>query len=801
MRIAQQPRARDYPRDSRPGMPPAGKEVPVAPSSSGRTHCHRARAGTVENASAGNALLGMAEAPGDTLFPAHSRGRNPASRVTARRPAAAACAAALLILPLAAQTQASPLDEITVVSQLRETPLADVPTSITVLDRATIQAASLQHFEELTLKVPNLNWSGDGNRARFFQLRGIGELEQYEGAPNPSVGFIIDDIDLSAIGAAATLFDISRIEVLRGPQGTRYGANALAGLIYLRSADPTDTYSSSLEGTLGSDDTRAVGATISGPLAGPALTGRLAFQHYESDGFRNNAFLGRDDTNGREEFTGRAKLRWQPSDDIRIDLTGLYVDLDNGYDAFAIDNSYTMQSDRPGRDAQRTVAFSLRAELALWPSATLTSITGWADTDTLFSFDADWGNPVLWAPVTYDFTQSFDRERTTLNQELRLASTPDGRIAGRLDWMLGAYYLDLDESSVDRTDGDYDDGDFPFALSNRLDSDYGATSLALFGELGAELREGTRLALGLRGERRRASWRDRFTDFLDPGNIVPGNRFSPTDRMLGGELTLTQDVGGRGTLWARAARGYKAGGFNPGLARVLAQVDPEETPLNLGPAELEYDAEYLWNYEVGLRGAGARWNAEVSLFWQQRDDAQLRFSEALVIGDPSSFVLFSDNAERARSRGVEAAADWRYTERVTLSAGLGLLDTEVRRFSAYPALEGRAFAHAPRVSWTAAIDWRHPAGWYARADAGGRSSFYFDYSHDQRSTGYTVVDSRIGREWERWRAELWVRNLFDREYAVRGFFFGNEPPDFPDKLYTRLADPRHLGLTLSYQFN
>ena len=90
--------------------------------------------------------------------------------------------------------------------------------------------------------VPNLNWAGDTSLPRYFQIRGIGELQQYQGAPNPSVGFLIDDIDFSGLGMAATLFDVDHIEVLRGPQGTLYGANALAGLIYVRSAEPADTF-------------------------------------------------------------------------------------------------------------------------------------------------------------------------------------------------------------------------------------------------------------------------------------------------------------------------------------------------------------------------------------------------------------------------------------------------------------------------------------------------------------------------------------------------------------------------------
>ena len=118
-----------------------------------------------------------------------------------------------------------------VTASLRSTSVAELPQSVTVLDEETLRAAGVQHFEDVLGLIPNLNWAAGTSRPRFFQLRGIGEVEQYQGAPNPSVGFLIDDIDFSGVGMPATLFDTQQIEVLRGPQGTIYGANALAGLI------------------------------------------------------------------------------------------------------------------------------------------------------------------------------------------------------------------------------------------------------------------------------------------------------------------------------------------------------------------------------------------------------------------------------------------------------------------------------------------------------------------------------------------------------------------------------------------
>ncbi|MCM2313469.1 MAG: Plug domain-containing protein, partial [Steroidobacteraceae bacterium] len=107
------------------------------------------------------------------------------------------------------------LEEIVVTASLRPIEVGDFPVSTTVLDAGVIEAAGLQHLQDVLGLVPNLNWSGGSSRPRFFQLRGIGELEQYQGAPNPSVGFLIDDIDFSGVGMPATSFDVDQVEVLR----------------------------------------------------------------------------------------------------------------------------------------------------------------------------------------------------------------------------------------------------------------------------------------------------------------------------------------------------------------------------------------------------------------------------------------------------------------------------------------------------------------------------------------------------------------------------------------------------------
>ncbi|HEX7081376.1 MAG TPA: TonB-dependent receptor [Gammaproteobacteria bacterium] len=684
-----------------------------------------------------------------------------------------------------AHAQGDQLEEIVVTAEFRETDALDLPRSVTVLDADTLESATVQHFEELTLLVPNLNWSGEGSRARYFQLRGIGELEQYEGAPNPSVGFLIDDIDFSSLGGVATLFDVDRVEVLRGPQGTRYGANAIGGLVYMRSAEPTETLSADFELTGGTDGTAALGAAVGGPI-GDAAGYRVSVHQYESNGFRKNVFLDRDDTYRRDELSTRAKFTWAPGERVDVEATALYLDMDNGYDAWAIDNGFNVYSDHPGRDAQRSAAASVRVQADL-PRFDLVSITGLNDTDATFSFDADWGNPELWAPVVYDFFTEIDRRRDTFNQEVRLLSEPGAVANGRGDWLVGVYLLELDESN-DRSDaGILDDDAFcdPCLLDQPAETDYDAENVALFGQLDFALTDRLDLTAGLRWERRTADYTDTY-----------GNFFSPEDRMIGGELALSWRITGGWMTYARLARGYKAGGFNVSFAGVdFDEVD------NVTPEQIEFDPEALLSLEAGVKGEwlDGRLRVDAGVFEARRDDQQIKIPMQLRLGDPSSFLFLTENAEEGRHRGVEASLEWLATDRVDVFASLGFLDTEIVEFSVFPALEGREQAHAPNRSYTVGFDYENGNGWFGRLAVSGRDDFYFDYGHDQKSEDYALVNLRVGREWGPWKATLWARNVLDEEYAVRGFFFGNEPPDFPNELYIRLGDPRHVGLTLEYR--
>jgi outer membrane receptor protein involved in Fe transport len=693
-------------------------------------------------------------------------GRAPAASVTllsavllAAYPAAAS--------PVVTQP-APPLEEIIVTASLRERPLAAVPASITVLGQETLQAAGLQHFGDVLGLVPNLNWSGGTSRPRFFQLRGIGELEQYQGAPNPSVGFLIDDIDLSGVGMPATLFDTQQVEVLRGPQGTRYGANALAGLVKIKTRDAATTPDFHVEVTGAENDTWSAGMAGGGPIGSAGSAWRIAGQTFSSDGFLRNAYLDRDDTNGRDETTLRGKLRWELAPGWRADLAALYVDIDNGFDAFTPDNSRTTLADNPGRDAQRArgVSADLAGRIGVY---TVRSVSGYARSDSVYSFDGDWGNDVYWGEFApYDYFSRYARERSTLSQDLRVESNPGGVV----DWVAGLYALRLNEDSQQRDE---------FAgelLRPLLATSYAATSLAAYGEVEWPLSNRLSLTAGMRVETRSADYSD-----------SDGARFDPRDAMVGGQVSLQGPLGESNQWYATVARGYKAGGFN------IGQFVPDE--------RRQFAPEYLWNAETGLRfgNAEAGVRGDIAFFYMWREDQQVATSFQLDPGDPLSYVFYTDNAARGRNYGLEASLAWQPVERLNLGATLGLLHSEYVGYRYGDRdLDGRQQAHAPGYQYSLSAQWGGGEGWMARADLSGVDAFYFDTSHDQRSDPYTLLNLKAAYLHGPWSVEAWVRNLMNESYAVRGFYFGLEPPDYADQLYFQRGDGRLAGITLQWRW-
>jgi outer membrane receptor protein involved in Fe transport len=698
---------------------------------------------------------------------------------------------ASLLLAQAALPADDTLEEIVVTASLRSTSMAELPQSVTVLDAETLRSAGVQHLEDVIALIPDLNWAAGTSRPRFFQLRGIGEVEQYQGAPNPSVGLLIDDIDFSGVGMPATLIDTQRIEVLRGPQGTIYGANALAGLISVRTADPGNEFELGSEATAATYDTRAAGIVVGDGFASGAAGWRLVAQQFLSDGFRHNAYLDENSTNGYDEGTLRGKLHWRMTDALQADLTLMHVNINNGYDAWSVYNTYTTYSNQPGRDAQLSNGAALRLVDTLAGLGELRSVTSAANSSIIYSFDGDWGNDPFWAASTgyapYDYYQSDNRTRRTLAEDLRLIGDPSRALFGRLRWVAGVYALRLNESDSQLFTWDAFDagpGGGPGAGASAESSRFGATNVALYGSLDADVGAHAAISGGLRLERRVAN----YSDSADVQTPFP----SEVNHLIGGNLSWTRSTGDGEHLYITLARGYKGGGFNIGSG-ILSE-------------QREFGPESLWSLETGLKyaQAGSPLQLQTDVFYMRRQNMQVYLSEQLQQSNPLDYVFYTQNASNGENYGLEGEASYRLSSRWGLSGGASLLRTRylnVTGLFAGLGIDGRAQPFAPGYKLSAAVEYHDPTGWFARLDASALGSFYYYTSDAQTSSAYNLENMRIGLKRGSWTTSLWVRNLFDARYAQQGFYFGLIPPNFPNQSFLQLGDPRQIGISVNYQLH
>ena len=654
-------------------------------------------------------------------------------------------------------------------------PLGSIPQSASVSLFEDLQRQEVTTFQDTIESIPNFSYSGGTSRPRFFLIRGVGELEQYEGAPNPSVATVVDDIDFSGLGIPMPLFDIERVEVLRGPQGIQYGANGLAGVVAIRSQDPTADINGfvSLQG--GNDNLRSGGAAVGGAIPGTddKLMLRVSAYRTAQDGFRNNVFLNRDDTNKRDEQFARVKLRYAPNEDLTIDLVGWLSDADNGFDAFTIDNSLTNQSDDPGQDSLATRAGALKIGANLSDDLQFESITAAMNAEQDYSFDGDWGNNPFWAPFDpYDFFSDSDRERTMYSQEFRFhGNESEYRHGENYRWLAGTFIQELTEDTLTREFSD----DIEF---DSLESDYDATTGAVFGQVEIPLATDTAITAGLRLERRDA----RYTDSRSA-------RLNPDHSVAGGQIALTHDLDDSTRVYAQISRGYKGGGVNAGPSVPTSQ--------------RTFEPEFLWNAETGIKGS---WfddfiTSSVAVFYQSRRDQQLKFAFQDDPSDPLSFTFITDSSAEGQSVGLELDTVIRPIDGIELYGNGSLLESEFTDVpSQVPDLDGRQFSHAPSWQYAAGVRVAPHENFFGRLEVTGRDRFFFDDSHSQRSNPYHLVNASVAYINNGLRVSLWAKNLFDQNYATRGFFFGNEPPNFPNTLYIQRGDPQAFGITVSQSF-
>ena len=678
-------------------------------------------------------------------------------------------------------SQNSLIEDVNVTSQFRDVSSLKLASSISVFSQQDIAARGASNIDQLINLAPNVNFSTGASRGRFYQIRGIGERSQFVDPVTPSVGLIIDGIDFTGLGLAGNTFDVQQVEILRGPQGTLYGANALAGLISVTSNSPTDDFTAIISAEAAEYDSTTLSAVVSGPIS-DSVGYRLAMQNQQSDGYIENDFLNRDDTNNIDESIVRGKLNVDISDDLQLNFTGVYLDVDNGYDAFSLYNTRTTLSDMPGWDRQETVAAALETIWAGSDALTLEAVLSFANSDTEYGYDEDWTFDGF-HPFGYSSTDNYLREKDNISLDLRAVFNGD------ISWVVGVYARSEEESLERRV---------------TFESDFETENYAIYGQLQTELTSQLTLTTGLRLEQRSADYRD---------NVI--GQFDNDDDLWGGNITLEYQLNDDVMLYGLLSRGYKGGGVN---ARIISA---SVSNTDITEDQFEFDSESMLNYELGLKGhwLDGRLQSQLALFYQKRKDVQAKQS----IFNPSDFSFddFLTNAAGGDTSGLELAIDYLVAERLRVFATLGLLEAEFDGFLSQAHvdarddnlgaalapvdLDGRDAAHAPNYQFSLGAEVELSDRWQLRVDVEGKDEFYYSNSHNEKSKVYNLFNARLAYQADNWQVALWGRNLTDKEVRTRGFYFsnafGNNPANgYAPETYYQLAEPRVLGVSGSYTF-
>lgn len=587
------------------------------------------------------------------------------------------------------------------------------------------------------------------------------------------------------------MFDVKQTEIFRGPQGTRFGANALAGIINIQTNNPTDTFEGKVKGTLGNYGSQGLGVMFSGPMK-ESVNYRLAAEKYKGDGFMDNVHLDRKDTSDRDELSLRGKLAIELSNDLTLDLTAMHFDFDNGYDAFSLDNTRVTYSDEPGFDKQDTSALAATLNYSGLASADIKFVSSVADSEMAYGYDEDWAfgqyewlsDDDVYTPdpcVTptgcladfdgYSSTDHYFREKKTQTFELR-ATSKDGQeiFNGSTAWVTGIYVKN-DESKISRI----------YTWDADFHSTFKTDTFAAYTELETKINTDLTLTTGLRVEDRSANYQ----------NSKPFSA-KPSETMFGGKATLSYVLSDTSMLFASINRGYKAGGVN--------------TDGTLTNEQREFDSEYLWNYELSYKATylDNRAFLRAALFYMDRKDVQVKISYQLP--NSSEFIQFIDNASAGTNQGIELEAGWQVTNNVDIYAALGLLDSEYEAFS-FPTedglidLSGRDQAHASNYQFNVGVNYYLSDAWLFNLSVEGKDEFYFSDNHNEKSDSVTLVNASLQYSQDNWDVTLWGRNITDQDYQTRGFYFANDPRDYyTPKAYYQFGEPAVFGLTANYHF-
>ena len=643
----------------------------------------------------------------------------------------------------------------------------DVPISLTVLTEDELVDGQINSIAEVAANTPNFYFTPGDRVFNIYSVRGLGNSSNI--LIRDSVSFYIDDVPYDNVHQffPSELFDLERVEILRGPQSVLYGRNSQAGVVNIISRAPSEAPEVRASALLGSFNERQLQLSMSENLVPDTLGIRLAGVYRGHDGFTDNTLLD-NDADEQNAAAGRVNLVWTPTDRWNVSLNAavsgtrddasVYVPIDQD-DRFEI-----ARSENGGLDIDVNTQ-SLRVGYE-GDNLRFTSITSRSDTDYSYRAVNDAAGTI--------FISDYDQE--IFSQELRLQSPTT---ADPLQWIAGVFFQQRDFRIGD-------DAELPLVGTDIGESTYDQTTYAGFAQIDYRPIEPLTLTAGLRYE----YWQEelnrdaqifRFVDgTVTPSVFFPFTEISDSD--IDGDAWLPRfaasyQINPNVMVYGSIARGYR-----PGTHNYVAFTDEA----------LIVEPETSWNYEVGLKTTwlNDRLGLNLTAFYTDVSDLQV------LVFDGGG--LFSDifNAE-ARSVGAELEIRATPFEGFDIVAGLGYTDAEFVDYTnelTGEDFDGNQLLYSPDYTYNVAVQYRSPGGFFGRLEVQGVGTVFFDEANEIEEAPYTLVNARVGYEFDNMGIYLFANNLFDTEYVSLAF------PGAGGNILAGYGDRRTFGVEVRSQF-
>lgn len=706
--------------------------------------------------------------------------------------------------PALAQDEGSDGSQIVVTAQKRSERLLDAPQSVTAISAADLSRLNAVQFRDFANAVPALTFSTAGPGQTQLTLRGVTAGNDI----GPTVGIYVDDVpfgsssafaNASSLALDAGLFDMERIEVLRGPQGTLYGASTMGGLLkYVTIQPDADNFSGSANASL--SDTYRGGTSYSGSagLNLPIVNGKLGLRtsgYYSHDGgFIDNLAAGKDDVNRSRVYGGRADLQFTPTEDLTIRLSGFLQNIHRRGGASAdftlagkpIDGSLDQRRlvDEPFDQRFRLVSGTISYDLG---PASLTSISSYQTIRNSYRQDGS----ALYVPVLTSFGLLFnavavDQRRTTnkFTQEVRLASSG----AKLLDWMVGGFYTHEKSGNAQVIVPYEDEGVVsPISLADvSIPSTY--EEIAAFGNLTLHVTDRFDLSGGLRWAENRQKFEQIGSGLLIGSTPQVRSRDDVFTYLANARYKFSSNT----TAYVRFATGYRPGGPN-------YVVNDPVTGAPLAPALFASDS--LDSYEAGFKAETTDRTFGIDISGYHIDWKDIQVTTA------AGGVSVIANAGGAKITGGELTLTARPSPQFTVVGAFAYQHARLSKDSLdLGALRGDRLPNVPRYTATLNADYRAPADMKLRPRLGATLRFVSDRSASfdgnvgvpqYELPDYVAIDLRAGLDVGRFEVQLFARNITDERAQLSA---ATVLSSAGGPAQVTMMQPRTIGVGLSSHF-